>query len=77
MSQKTIEHLIESLYDFVKSESEFTRSEFKALRRETTEGFARVDHRFDKLEGIVSGHEGRISALEDSMRVVKTKLGFN
>jgi hypothetical protein len=39
--------------------------------------FTKVNEKLDRIEGRVSGHDGRISALEDSMRVVKTKLGFN
>ncbi len=38
--------------------------------------FDKLEERFDKLELLVNGHENRICNLEDSTRVVKTKLAI-
>ena len=75
--------LIKSLYSFVKDEADNTRKEFKAVHlridgveKQLNEGFDEVDGRFDRLEHTLNGHENRISNLEDSSRIVKTKLGL-
>jgi hypothetical protein len=39
--------------------------------------FKSVHTKLDRIEGATVGHENRISALEDWMRFIKTKLGFN
>ena len=57
--------MVMSLYSFVKSEADNTRGEFKEVKE-----------RLDRIEGSLNNHDNRITNLEDSCRVVKTKLGL-
>jgi hypothetical protein len=85
MQETRIEKLIESLYSFVKENFDLMHQEFKAVRGEIrgvedrlTARIDEVDERLgNKLDKLETNHENRISNLEDSMRVVKTKLGLN
>ena len=64
--------LLKSLYSFVKDEAENTRSEFKGIHSELKDIKGRLDH----IESRMIGHENRITNLEDSSRIIKTKLGL-
>lgn len=76
MPSKTSDELIKSLYEVVLD----TQSELRAFRDEMILKFdsveSNLENKIDTVGGYVSGHEGRISSLEDSVRVIKTKLGF-
>ena len=65
MPKKNLEQLVMSLYNFVKDEADNTRKEFGEIKE-----------RLDRIEGSLNSHDRRISNLEDSSRVVKTKLGL-
>ncbi|MDO8594334.1 MAG: hypothetical protein Q7R93_02355 [bacterium] len=47
-----------------------------AKKTEMEAGFEAVNKRLDHIENLlIRAHDNRITALEDSMRLVKTKLG--
>ncbi|MDQ3076759.1 MAG: hypothetical protein M3Q63_01755 [bacterium] len=79
--KKTTEELITSLYTFIKGEFKSVHKKIDSIEYRLTVKIDGVENnlstKIDKVAGLVSGHEGRISGLEDSMRVVKTKLGLN
>lgn len=66
LKQDVIE-IKQGLNDFreeVASLGVFLQDQIDGLRTETRVGFARVDRRFDRLEGIMGNHETRLTRLE-------------
>ncbi len=49
---------------------------FKEARQEMKTGFKEVNERLDRIESTVNSHDNRLDKLEDSMLVVKTKVGI-
>ena len=79
--KKTTDQLIESLYGFVKVEFKTVNSKLDSLDTRLVNVETKINSIDDRLERVETkvenNNENRLSRLEDSMRVVKTKLGFN
>lgn len=59
------------------TKSGFDATATKQEMREVNDRLDKVDHRLDRIENLLlRAHENRIETLEDSMRLVKTKLSI-
>ena len=76
MKKKNTHELIESLYSFVESEFKSVRDDIKNDIKNVDQKITDLTARFDEIEIPFNRHERRITNLEDSNRIIKTKLGL-
>lgn len=76
MSHKTTEELIEELALSVGRGFAEQQERMQSLRTEVQEGFVSLAGRLDRIEFLVNGQEQRLTVLEDKVRQLGTKLGY-
>jgi hypothetical protein len=72
MPKKTAEEMIEQLAQAVHSGFEHVDQQTAFIRQDLGD----VTERLGRIEYLLTGQDGRISALEDKVRQVATKIGI-
>lgn len=76
MPKRSAEKLIEELAISIGHGFAEQQERFNELRHEVRDGLAAIHTRLDRIEFLASGQEHRISVLEDRVRQLGTKLGY-
>lgn len=75
MKKKTTNQMIEDLAVSVQKGFIEVKQEIKGLEQKMDKRFDKVEERLDIIEGTLTGYGNRLDRLEDTMLVVKTKIG--
>ena len=76
MAKKSIEDLIENLAISTQNQFQHLEGKMDKLGEKMGTLEEKMDKRFDRLEFLMTGHEQRISILEDKVRQISVKVGF-
>lgn len=76
MAKKSIENLIENLAVSTENQFREQREHMDKRFEHVDKRFDQIENRFDKIEFLITGHEQRLSTLEDKVRQISVKVGL-